>query len=102
MIAYGTQRTLILESQNWRYATGGWETVFKPVSETCTDRTGASTGHWSGKSHASTCYLGYQVHGCDYFDAPNLTVRLRLYMNFTDRVTFKMFEEQVVKYQNKR
>ncbi|KAF4083823.1 hypothetical protein AMELA_G00121760 [Ameiurus melas] len=51
MIAYGTQRTLILESQNWRYATGGWETVFKPVSETCTDRTGASTGHWSGENN---------------------------------------------------
>lgn len=49
MIAYGTQRTLILESQNWRYATGGWETVFRPVSETCTDRSGLSTGHWSGK-----------------------------------------------------
>ncbi len=49
MIAYGTQRTLILESQNWRYATGGWETVFKPVSDSCTDRTGASTGHWSGE-----------------------------------------------------
>lgn len=49
MIAYGTQRTLILESQNWRYATGGWETVFRPVSETCTDRSGLSTGHWSGE-----------------------------------------------------
>ncbi|KAI1897818.1 hypothetical protein AGOR_G00087180 [Albula goreensis] len=51
MIAYGTQRTLILESQNWRYATGGWETVFRPVSETCTDRSGASTGHWSGEAN---------------------------------------------------
>ncbi|XP_076833935.1 alpha-(1,6)-fucosyltransferase [Brachyhypopomus gauderio] len=51
MIAYGTQRTLILESQNWRYATGGWETVFTPVSETCTDRTGATTGHWSGEAN---------------------------------------------------
>ncbi|XP_018429132.1 PREDICTED: alpha-(1,6)-fucosyltransferase-like, partial [Nanorana parkeri] len=48
MIAFGTQRTLILESQSWRYATGGWETVFKPVSNTCTDRAGTSTGHWSG------------------------------------------------------
>lgn len=48
MIAYGTQRTLILESHNWRYAPGGWETVFLPVSNTCTDRSGASTGHWSG------------------------------------------------------
>ncbi|XP_066550555.1 alpha-(1,6)-fucosyltransferase isoform X2 [Amia ocellicauda] len=51
MIAYGTQRTLILESQNWRYATSGWETVFKPVSETCMDRTGTSTGHWSGEAN---------------------------------------------------
>uniref|UniRef100_A0A3Q3X5C2 Alpha-(1,6)-fucosyltransferase n=1 Tax=Mola mola TaxID=94237 RepID=A0A3Q3X5C2_MOLML len=51
MIAYGTQRTLILESHNWRYAPGGWETVFLPVSNTCTDRSGASTGHWSGEAH---------------------------------------------------
>ncbi|XP_024147470.1 alpha-(1,6)-fucosyltransferase [Oryzias melastigma] len=51
MIAYGTQRTLILESHNWRYAPGGWETVFLPVSNTCMDRAGASTGHWSGEAH---------------------------------------------------
>ncbi|KAJ8009298.1 hypothetical protein DPEC_G00087440 [Dallia pectoralis] len=51
MIAYGTQRTLILESHNWRYATGGWETVFHPVSNSCIDRTGVSTGHWSGEAH---------------------------------------------------
>uniref|UniRef100_A0A8D0H842 Alpha-(1,6)-fucosyltransferase n=1 Tax=Sphenodon punctatus TaxID=8508 RepID=A0A8D0H842_SPHPU len=51
MIAYGTQRTLILESQNWRYATGGWETVFRPVRETCTDRSGSTTGHWSGEAN---------------------------------------------------
>ncbi|CAJ1077102.1 alpha-(1%2C6)-fucosyltransferase [Xyrichtys novacula] len=51
MIAYGTQRTLILESHNWRYAPGGWETVFLPVSNSCTDRSGATTGHWSGEAH---------------------------------------------------
>ncbi|XP_072555146.1 alpha-(1,6)-fucosyltransferase isoform X2 [Paramormyrops kingsleyae] len=51
MIAYGTQRTLILESQNWRYATGGWETVFRPASDTCMDRSGTSTGHWSGEDN---------------------------------------------------
>ncbi|XP_073789892.1 alpha-(1,6)-fucosyltransferase isoform X4 [Danio rerio] len=50
MIAYGTQRVLILESHNWRYAPKGWETVFKAVSETCTDRSGATTGHWSDQS----------------------------------------------------
>ncbi|KAA0708229.1 Alpha-(1,6)-fucosyltransferase [Triplophysa tibetana] len=47
MIAYGTQRVLILESHNWRYAPNGWETVFQPVSDTCTDRSGVTTGHWS-------------------------------------------------------
>ncbi|XP_059354153.1 alpha-(1,6)-fucosyltransferase-like [Carassius carassius] len=51
MIAYGTQRVLILESHNWRYAPKGWETVFRAVSDTCTDRSGATTGHWSGEAH---------------------------------------------------
>ncbi|XP_052441865.1 alpha-(1,6)-fucosyltransferase-like [Carassius gibelio] len=51
MIAYGTQRVLILESHNWRYAPKGWETVFRAVSDTCTDRSGASSGHWSGEAH---------------------------------------------------
>ncbi|XP_062857768.1 alpha-(1,6)-fucosyltransferase [Trichomycterus rosablanca] len=51
MIAYGTERTLILESHSWRYANNGWETVFRPLSDTCTDRTGTSTGHWTGEEH---------------------------------------------------
>ncbi|XP_057209705.1 alpha-(1,6)-fucosyltransferase isoform X2 [Triplophysa rosa] len=51
MIAYGTERVLILESHNWRYAPNGWETVFRPVSDTCTDRSGVTTGHWSGEAH---------------------------------------------------
>ena len=32
LVAYSTQRTLVLESKGWRYATGGWETVFRPLS----------------------------------------------------------------------
>ncbi|MCJ8743856.1 hypothetical protein PDJAM_G00099110 [Pangasius djambal] len=51
MIAYGTERTLVLESHSWRYAPNGWETVFRPLSNTCTERTGASTGHWTGEDH---------------------------------------------------
>ncbi|CAD5121378.1 DgyrCDS9898 [Dimorphilus gyrociliatus] len=35
MIAFGTKRTLILESHGWRYSPGGWETVFQPISRTC-------------------------------------------------------------------
>ncbi|XP_056679666.1 alpha-(1,6)-fucosyltransferase-like [Monodelphis domestica] len=49
MIAYGTQRTLILESHKWHYATGGWETVFRPLSETCTNREGSTNRLWSGE-----------------------------------------------------
>lgn len=52
MIAYGTERTLVLESHNWRYAPNGWETVFRPLSNTCTECTGASTGHWTGERRA--------------------------------------------------
>ncbi|XP_074644328.1 alpha-(1,6)-fucosyltransferase-like [Tubulanus polymorphus] len=44
IIAYGTGRTMILESKGWRYSTGGWEKVFQPVSETCTDKTGLLRG----------------------------------------------------------
>lgn len=38
VLAYGTRRTLILKSQGWRYNRQGWEAVFQPLSETCTDR----------------------------------------------------------------
>ena len=35
ILAYGTERTLVLTSKDWRYNRGGFEQVFKPVSETC-------------------------------------------------------------------
>jgi hypothetical protein len=36
-MAYGTQRTLILDSKNWHYAPEeGWESVFLPLSNNCT------------------------------------------------------------------
>ncbi|XP_012939134.1 alpha-(1,6)-fucosyltransferase [Aplysia californica] len=44
--AYAMQRTLILESKGWRYAPKGWETVFMPLSETCTDKGGGSKIRW--------------------------------------------------------
>lgn len=46
IVAYATQRTLILESKGWRYARGGWETVFQPLSEGCTTRSGEETIRW--------------------------------------------------------
>lgn len=51
LLAYGTKRTLVLESQGWRYAPGGWSSVFLPVSNTCTDRSGDSTGPWAGEEN---------------------------------------------------
>lgn len=46
IIAYGTGRTLILDSRGWRYSVTGWEKVFLPLSDTCTDRSGKGTRNW--------------------------------------------------------
>ncbi|KAF2881553.1 hypothetical protein ILUMI_24629 [Ignelater luminosus] len=37
IVAYRTQRTLILKSDNWYYGQGRWNDVFKPISNTCID-----------------------------------------------------------------
>ncbi|XP_054759332.2 alpha-(1,6)-fucosyltransferase-like [Lytechinus pictus] len=50
IVAYATQRTLILDSKGWRYAREGWEKFFLPLSENCLDRTGDSTGRWGDAS----------------------------------------------------
>ncbi|XP_018333907.1 alpha-(1,6)-fucosyltransferase [Agrilus planipennis] len=57
MVAYGTQRTLILKSKGWRYNKAGWETIFKPVSDTCTDPSGKSVKEWSGHPDAQVISL---------------------------------------------
>ncbi|XP_033097158.1 alpha-(1,6)-fucosyltransferase-like isoform X2 [Anneissia japonica] len=46
ILAYGTQRTLVLESRGWRYSSEGWERWFMPLSNTCHDRKGGTTGRW--------------------------------------------------------
>ncbi|KAK7104050.1 alpha-(1,6)-fucosyltransferase-like [Littorina saxatilis] len=45
VVAYATQRTLVLHSKGWRYASKGWDSVFMPLSNTCTEVSG-STVHW--------------------------------------------------------
>ncbi|XP_030841910.1 alpha-(1,6)-fucosyltransferase-like [Strongylocentrotus purpuratus] len=47
IMAYGTGRTLILESKGWDYAKEGWEKFFRPLSENCLDRKGETTGKWT-------------------------------------------------------
>ncbi|GLH09932.1 Alpha-(1,6)-fucosyltransferase [Gryllus bimaculatus] len=57
MVAYGTERTLILKSFGWRYHKGGWEEVFLPLSNTCRDGDGATYAHWPGKPHTQVVDL---------------------------------------------
>uniref|UniRef100_T1HHA0 GT23 domain-containing protein n=1 Tax=Rhodnius prolixus TaxID=13249 RepID=T1HHA0_RHOPR len=57
IVAYGTQRTLILQSKGWKYNRKGWEQVFKPVSETCTTVT-EPVHKWPGTFNSPTVLLG--------------------------------------------
>lgn len=47
IMAYSTERTLVLKSKGWRYHKAGWEEVFKPLSDTCTTAEGTHAT-WSG------------------------------------------------------
>jgi glycoprotein 6-alpha-L-fucosyltransferase len=47
LVAYGTERTLILKSKGWRYNRNGFEEIFQPLSETCTVAEGQRQ-HWPG------------------------------------------------------
>ncbi|XP_059614550.1 alpha-(1,6)-fucosyltransferase [Phlebotomus argentipes] len=49
IMAYATERTLILKSKGWRYHKAGWEEIFQPVSETCVDVNGKTHANWPGK-----------------------------------------------------
>lgn len=48
IVAYGSERTMILKSKGWRYSRPGWEKVFMPVSNTCTTSEGTSQAPWPG------------------------------------------------------
>lgn len=48
IMAYATERTLILKSKGWRYHKAGWEEVFQPISDTCLSADGASHASWPG------------------------------------------------------
>lgn len=57
LVAYGTERTLILNSKGWRYNKKGFEDVFQPLSETCTDPEGSSRSSWPGKADTQVVEL---------------------------------------------
>lgn len=48
IMAYATERTLVLKSKGWRYHKSGWEEVFQPLSDTCLDANGATHASWPG------------------------------------------------------
>ncbi|GAB6022444.1 Alpha-(1,6)-fucosyltransferase [Chamberlinius hualienensis] len=57
MVAYGTQRTLILKSQGWRYSRDGWESVYLPVSNSCLSDYGVSQSSWPPKDETQVITL---------------------------------------------
>ncbi|KAK4886499.1 hypothetical protein RN001_002770 [Aquatica leii] len=57
MVAYGTQRTLILKSKGWRYHKAGWEEIFKPISDSCTSTEGETPVNWPGYGNVQVITL---------------------------------------------
>lgn len=57
IVAYGTKRTLILKSRGWRYNKAGWEDVFQPISNSCTDPSGYTHSHWPGTNETQVVDL---------------------------------------------
>ncbi|KAL1139066.1 hypothetical protein AAG570_009127 [Ranatra chinensis] len=58
IVAYGTERTLILRSKGWRYNRAGWEQVFLPISDSCSDIGDAPVSNWPGNSNSQVIMLG--------------------------------------------
>jgi len=53
ILAYAMQRTMILQSHSWQYADNkGWNSVFLPISDTCTEATSAGERWSSNTEHA--------------------------------------------------
>ena len=40
IMAYATERTLVLDSSNWHYSLKGWSAAFLPLSDTCVEARG--------------------------------------------------------------
>ena len=52
IMAYATERTLVLDSSNWRYSAEGWSAAFLPLSDTCVEARGEGGG---GGERMRTC-----------------------------------------------
>jgi len=47
IVAYGTGRTMVLDSKAWKYSPNGWEKFFRPVSK-CRYNANDLSVMWSG------------------------------------------------------
>ncbi|XP_066934358.1 alpha-(1,6)-fucosyltransferase-like [Clytia hemisphaerica] len=58
MAAYATKRTLVIDSNGWRYSSKGWKAYFQPVSDTCTHYGDAA--EWS-KNHEKEQVVNFPI-----------------------------------------
>lgn len=61
VMAYATQRTLILDSTNWNGNEQGWEALFKPLSDTCVNSNGTSSAKWPGTKDTQVLQIPYRL-----------------------------------------
>lgn len=78
LVAYGTERTLILKSKGWRYQKQGWESVFQPLSETCLSVNGETHVNWPGDKKNQVVLLPIvdNVYPKPLFQPPSVPVDL--------------------------
>ncbi|XP_069184209.1 alpha-(1,6)-fucosyltransferase-like [Procambarus clarkii] len=61
MAAYGSHRTIVINSPGWHYTQKGWEDVFQPLSQTCTTFSKEIT-QWPGKPDSQTVlFIGVEA-----------------------------------------
>ncbi|EDO43595.1 predicted protein [Nematostella vectensis] len=56
IVAFGSQRTMIIDSTGWRYSSSGWSGIFLQPSETCTSYTGGFS-NWQRNNDAQNVIL---------------------------------------------
>lgn len=64
IMAYATERTMILKSKGWRYHKAGWEEVFEPVSDTCVDAVGENHSSWPGTYDTQVSVIPINFRNC--------------------------------------
>lgn len=75
--AYATNRTLVLESKGWYGAADGWESVFEPLSSTCTTTYDMPMVKWEGKLIYTTYMYLFRL----FANGPNTVSRIREFIS---------------------